>query len=88
MHACSRGGVVHACSRGMHACSGGVAWLGVHRFSRGSMCGCSGGGYMVALGGEDMCGCLEACIVTLGACVVASGGHAWLLWGCMVTLGG
>ena len=48
---------------------GGHAWLLL-----GGMCVCSGGVYVVVLG---------------GACVVALGGHAWLLRGgtCMVALG-
>ena len=54
-----------------------------------------GGGCMVAprevhgyLGG--MHGCLRgACMVAPGGCVVALGGHAWLLpGGCVVALGG
>ena len=47
----------------------------------GDVHGCSGGACVVALGG--MCGCSwGACMVARGvACVVAPGGHAWLLGG-------
>ena len=77
----------------MCGCSGGdrmVAW-GV------GVCGCSGGACVVALGGMHGCsggvhGCWGVCMVALGdmrgcsrgACMVALGGHAWLLGGGML----
>ena len=49
-----------------------------------------GGHAWLLLGGVDGCSG-GACVVAwgVGACVVALGGHAWLLWGaCVVALGG
>ena len=50
------------------------------------MRGCSGGACMVVLGGGGVHGCSGG----RGACVVALGGHAWLLQGgpCVVAWGG
>ena len=68
----------------------------VHRGGEG-VCGCSGGGCVVALGGACMVapgeghawllwGGVHGC--SRGACMVALGGHAWLLGGaCMVVWG-
>ena len=63
---------VRGCSGGVRGCFGGHAWL------LGGACvhGCSGGAYVVALGG--MHGCWGgAHVVARGACMVAPGGHVW-----------
>ena len=70
---------------GMHGCSGGGhAWLlrgGMRGCSRGACVVAPGGACVVALGG--MHGCSGgACMVALGACVVAPRGA------CVVALGG
>ena len=60
----------------VHRGGGGRAWL----LQGGGVCGCSQGVCMVAPGG--MHGCSGGCVIApVGgqACVVAPGGHAWLL---------
>ena len=57
-----------------------------------------GGGHARLLGGMRGCSGGGVCVVARGACVVALGGHVWLLWGggvcgcsrgaCVVALGG
>ena len=77
MCGCS-GGVCMVALGGMHGCSQG----GMRGCSWGGVRGCSGEVCVVALGG-GMHGC------SWGACMVARGGHAWLLRGvCMVAPGG
>ena len=77
MHGCSRGACVVAPGGGMrgcfwgvmHGCSGGVCIVapgwGACMVAPGGMHGCSGGACVVA---------------SRGVCMVALGGHVWLLW--------
>ena len=81
----STGGGVCGCSQGgmrgcwgLRGCSrGGHAWL---LRGRGACVVAPGGACVDALGG-GMCGCSWG---AGGACMVAPGGHAWLLWGACV----
>ena len=78
--------VSHSVHRGgMCGCSGGVRGC-----SWGDMCGCSGGVRGCSQGSihgcsRELCGCSRrACVVAPGGtCVVALGGHVWLLPGDM-----
>ena len=93
VHGCSGGyvftGVCLSTGGGMCGCSQGGVY-GVYGCSWGGLHGCSGGG--------GMHGCSGGCVVALGVCMVAPGGtcmvalggHVWLLRGgtCMVALGG
>ena len=73
-------------------CEGYVFTRVCHSVHRGGVRGCSGGACVVAPGGRGHAWLLGGvCVVAPGGCMVAPGGHVWLLWGggaCVVAPGG